>query len=110
MSTLVIPESIMIEGERWRVCLENTAPKRFRKRKPLLSRGIYGETHYHDKLILIADGLTQDQQAETFVHELLHATYHAINDQELGAALEERIVEGLDGPLYRVLLQLEIIK
>ncbi len=104
MRRLVIPAEIEIEGERWRILRERDAPKRHRLKSPMLAAGVKGRTLFKPRVIVIADGLADDDVEETLVHELLHALL--AQDDMLGAALEEHVVELLDGPLTRLLRRL----
>jgi hypothetical protein len=62
-----------------------------------------GECSYNTRTIRLAAELTPAEAEETFVHELLHALLSVTGDEMLGPALEEHVVELLDGPLLRLI-------
>jgi len=104
---LRIPKQITIAGKKWRIYHEREAPKRLiRKISPMYQSGTLGLTEFSSREIVLADGLTPEQEGVTLIHELLHAIYHVSNDENLGAELEERVIEALDEHLYSVVLQL----
>jgi hypothetical protein len=101
---LNIPSAILIEGEAWKVYRECAAPRALRLKRPMLAAGCKGLTKPRERVIVLADGLADDDVEETFVHELLHALL--CEDGMLGPDLEEYLVELLDGPLTRLLRHL----
>ena len=102
-----VPSKITIAGQEWRIYLEKEAPPRLvGRRHKLLAEGTQGFTEYATREIVLAHGLSQEQTEITLLHELLHAIYHASGDRNLGAELEERIVEALDTHLHEVVIQL----
>ena len=108
---LQIPKQITIAGKVWRIYHEHEAPKRLRKgESPMYQNGTYGITHFSTKEIVLATGLSQEQQGVTLIHELLHAIYDASGSQDLGESLEERVIEAIDEHLYAVVLQLKVTK
>jgi hypothetical protein len=104
---LVIPDAVVIEGEIWRVYRERDAPRRLRGKRALLAEGDAGRCSPRQRAIILADGLADDLLEETLVHELLHALLAQAGDEHLGPALEEHVVELLDGPLMRLLRRLK---
>lgn len=101
-----IPQQITLAGKQWRIIRERDMPKRLSKHRGMYAQGLYGLTLFDTREILLADGLTHEQEGVTLVHELLHAVFHASGDETLGASGEERVIESIDEHLYSLILQL----
>jgi hypothetical protein len=67
---------------------------------------VYGSTHFRTQKIFIDPDITEDNKAETFLHELLHtAVYHSGLTERLktGTPSEEEILSSISPALYQAI-------
>lgn len=82
-----LPRSIVIKGQRWRVC----------QRKELFDDdgdSCEGLCDYSEKKIFIKRGLKAEEKALTFVHEVFHAAMHELHI-DLGHEMNESVTDGV---------------
>lgn len=66
---------------------------------------VYGSTHFRSQKIFLDPDVTDDNKAETLLHELLHtAIYHSgLTERLKNGATEEEIVSSITPALYQAL-------
>lgn len=87
-----IPNKMKIQGRTWRIRLRKGLERR---------TGDIGHCIRYSRTIDIDADLSQAEQEETLLHEILHAIFP---DDIVGDRTEEKIVEALDGHLYAILV------
>lgn len=94
---MVLPKRITIKGKEWTI-------KRPRK---LVERGneCYGLCDYDARIISVLRNLEDAMCAQTFAHEIIHATLHELHI-ELDKVLDEAIAEGVSLILSEVFMLL----
>lgn len=85
-----IPSSVKVAGINYEVTKVEGILERF---------SVLGQVNYHKGLIELDNSLSQDRQEQTFVHELLHATFKEAGYDEQ----DEGMIDRVSMVLYQVL-------
>ncbi len=90
-----IPETVELVGNTWTVS--------YKTLKEL--GGSYGQTDEATNALWIREGLRPDKEAQTFLHELLHAIHYSMGHAD---DHDEKEVEAMAQLLYQALFKEDI--